>query len=201
MKQIGGEVPTNGAKESIEFSCPYQVSVKLKGTSDLLFHRWNVEGIEEKSKAAKGSKAKKSDDIETYIYRNNEGYLCLPGEYLRQAIIHAAKYKQDPRSPRKSAMDLYKAAIVVLNPLSSLGVKNWDYIDKRRVVIQKSGITRSRPAMNVGWECEFDLQVLLPEYISESELNDVISMAGKLVGLADFRPTYGRFQIVNFKKF
>jgi hypothetical protein len=105
---IGPEV-TNGAAQAIEFSQPFTVDVTIEGTADLLFHRWNCEAVEEKSKAAKGSKAKKTDNVESYVYRNDDGQLCLPGEYLRQAIIHAAKFRQDPRSPRKSAMDLFKA--------------------------------------------------------------------------------------------
>jgi hypothetical protein len=198
-KKIGGDVPTNGAEETINMSLPYQVQVTLQGTSDMLFHRWNVEGVEAKSLAAKGSKAKKTDDIESYVYRNEKGFICIPSEYLRMAVIGAAKYKQDPRSPRKSAMDLFKAAIVCLNPLVSLGVKEWDYEDKRRVVIQRSGITRVRPAMKVGWKATFDLMVLLPEYITANDLNESVQFAGRLIGLGDFRPTYGRFNVVEFK--
>ena len=40
--------------------------------------------------------------------------------------------------------------------------------------------------------------VLLPEYISTTLLQEVIANAGRLVGVGDFRPTNGRFGIVNF---
>lgn len=199
VKNIGGDVPTNGAEEIINFSLPYQVKVTLQGSSDLLFHRWNVEEVEAKSLAAKGSKAKKTDNIESFVYRNDEGELCIPSEYLRMAVISAAKYKQDPRSPRKSAMDLFKAGICCLNPLASLGVTNWDYEDKRRVVVQRAGITRTRPAMKIGWKATFELMVLLPEYISSNDLNESIQFSGRLIGLGDFRPTYGRFNVIEFK--
>lgn len=198
-KHIGGDVPTNGGRETIERSFPYQVSVTLEGTSDLLFHRWNCEEVEAKSKAAKGSTSKKTDNVESYVYRNDDGQLCLPGEYLRMAIIAAAKFKQDPRSPRKSAMDLFKAAIVCLNPLAPLGCDKWDYEDKRRVVIQRSGINRIRPAMKAGWRAVFDLMCNIPEYINSFDLNETIQTAGRLIGLGDFRPTYGRFQVVGFE--
>jgi hypothetical protein len=190
---------TNGGKNAISASEPYSVVVTIQGSADLLFHRWNCEAIDEKGKAAKGSKAKKSDDVESYVYRDESGTLSLPGEYLRQAIIAAAKFKQDPRSPRKSAMDLFKAGIVSETILASLGVKDWDYLDVRRVVVQRNGINRTRPAMRAGWQAQFRLTVLLPEYIDRVLLNDVISTAGRLIGLADFRPTYGRFQIIGFE--
>lgn len=190
---------SNGARDTIEASLPYVARVGVRGQADLLFHRWNCEAVDAKSKAAKNSKAKKTDDIETYVWRDAGGFLGLPGEYLRQSVIMAAKYKQDPRSPRKSAMDLFKAGVVSLTPLASLGTKEWDYLDTRRVTVQRNGINRVRPAMHVGWTAEFELQVLTPEYISRELLLDVLTTAGRLVGVGDFRPTYGRFGVSKFE--
>lgn len=196
--RIGGDVPTDGGNQDISYSEPYRVEVTIEGSADILFHRWNVEAVEEKAKAAKGSAAKKSDNIESYVYRDDDGFICIPGEYLRGAIVGAAKFRQDPRSPRKSAMDLFKAAIVSLTPLASLGVKKWDYEDRRRVLVQRNGINRTRPAMKAGWRATFVLMVTLPEYVPAHILNEVIATAGRIGGLGDFRPTYGRFSVVGF---
>ncbi len=195
---IGGEAPTNGAQESILMTAPYTVAFTLRGTADMLFHRWNVEAIDDKSKAAKGSKAKKTDNVESYVYRDDKNNIALPGEYVRQAVILAAKYKQDPRSPRKSAMDLFKAGVVSLTELASLGRTKWDYEHAARVQIQRSGITRIRPAIKSGWEAEFHFMILTPEYISQDLMHEVLVNAGRLVGVADFRPTYGRFGVTKF---
>jgi hypothetical protein len=148
---------TNLAEFTLAASEPYRVTLTLQGTSTMLFHRWNCEAVDAKAKAAKGSTAKKTDDVESYVYRNDEGELCIPGEYVRQSIAGpagAAKFRQDPRSSRKSALDLYKAGVVSLTELASLGVKDWDMLDQR---------------------------------------------AGQLVGIGDFRPTYGRFAVVRFE--
>jgi hypothetical protein len=190
---------SNGAKEQVSLSEPWIVGVEITGAADLLFHRWNNEAVAEKAAARKGSASKKSDNVESYVYRNDAGEICLPGEYVRGAIVNAAKFRQDPRSPRKSAMDLFKAAVISLTPLASLGVTEWDYEDRRRVVIQRNGITRVRPAMRAGWKAEFDLLVNLPEYVDQVFLREVLGMAGKLVGVGDFRPTYGRFDLTGFK--
>ena len=197
---IGGNVPTNGAEDAISASEPYVVLVAIEGAADILFHRWNADAVDAKAGAAKGSKAKKTDDIESYVYRTDDGQIAIPGEYLRQAVIMAAKFRQDPRSPRKSAMDLYKAGIVSLTHLAPLGKDTWDYEDRRRVVIQRSGVNRTRPAMKAGWRAEFEIMVNLPEYIHERDLNEVIAAAGRLIGLGDFRPSYGRFQVTSFKR-
>lgn len=190
---------TNGGAAAISASEPFAVHVALEGAADFLFHRWNPETVDAKAKSAKNSAAKKYDDLESYVYRTDDGELAIPGEYLRQAIIHSAKFRQDPRSPRKSAMDLYKAGIVALTALAPLGKIKWDYEDRRRVVIQRNGVNRTRPAMKAGWKAEFDLMVMLPEYITRDDLHQVIGNAGRLIGLGDFRPTYGRFNIVRFE--
>ncbi len=115
---------SNDGEFAIEAQRPYQVEVTLQGTSDILFHAWSCENVEAKSKAAKGSSAKKNDDVASYVYRCDDGTIGIPGEYLRQSIINAAKFRQDPRSPRKSAMDLFKAGIVSLTDIASLGGKD-----------------------------------------------------------------------------
>lgn len=190
---------TNDAESIIAMNKPYVALIRVEGVADILFHRWSVEGVKGKADAAKGSKAKKTDDLESYTYRNGTGHMCIPAEYFRMSLINAAKYKQDPRSPRKSAMDIFKAGIVTLEPLCSLGILTWSYVDQRRVMIQRNGITRARPAVSSGWHCELLLQCNLPEYIAPELLNEVIQMAGKLVGVGDFRPSYGRYQVTSFE--
>lgn len=188
---------TNDAAEAISFEEPYVVSFKIEGTAPIIFHRWSCEDVEQKGKAAKNSKAKKTDNVESYVWRNRDNQICLPGEYVRQSMIHAAKFKQDPRSPRKSAMDLFKASIIVLTELAPLngGTETWDYIDQRRVNIQRNAITRMRPAFNTGWVAEFDFSVLTPEYIDPQLFREVLTLTGRLIGTADNRPSYGRFQV------
>lgn len=187
---------TNDAEEML--LRPYTVEVEVEGTSPFLFHRWSVEAVAEKAAAAKGSKAKKSDNIESYVYRTEKGNLAIPGEYFRQSIIYAAKFRQDPRSPRKSAFDLFKAGIVTVEDLCDLGQKDWDYLDQRRVMVQRNGITRQRPALTTGWKVTLHLMTLLPEYIAPAFLHGVLTDAGRLIGVGDFRPTYGRFQVTSF---
>jgi hypothetical protein len=197
--------PTNGAKLAIETEIPYIVHVKIVGTSDLLLHAWNCESVEAKGRAKKGSEAKKTDDVESYVRRNTDGLICLPAEYVRMSTVNAAKFRQDPRSPRKSAMDLFKAGVVSLSPLSPIvnnegnTTNEWDFLHKCRVQIQRNGITRTRPAFHEGWSAELSLMVNLPGYIPPSDLLETLTMAGKVVGVGDFRPSYGRFQVVNYE--
>jgi len=188
----------------IDIIAPFTANVRIQGVADLLFHAWNNEAVEEKGKAPRGSTVKKTDNIESYIYRGPKDEICLPGRYLQRAVIEAARFHHDPRSVRKMALDLAKASVTVtplLTPVLVKGksVKDWDYLDRQRVVVQRSAITRSRPAFREGWVAEFEVMSLLPEYVTPAFLHRLVTDAGKFIGLGDFRPTYGRFVITNWQ--
>ena len=63
---IGPDV-TNGGEGAILSGVPYRAKVRIQGVADLLFHKWDPEAVEAKAKSAKGSVAKKTDDIKTYV--------------------------------------------------------------------------------------------------------------------------------------
>ena len=90
-----------------------------------------------------------------------------------------------------------------LAPITPFGkdgpTKEWDFVQRARVTVQMSAVTRSRPAFNPGWKATIQIQVAMPQYIPPAMLHQVITEAGQLVGVADFRPTYGRFQVTSFK--
>lgn len=191
----------NGIENPVQTEKPYIVQIEIIGSCPVIFHKWSCEDVASKSIAKKGSKEKKTDNVESFIYRDSDGDICLPGEYLRMSMCYAAKFKQDPRSPRKSAFDLFKAAIVPVTELAKIngGTKQWDFIDQRRVVIQRNAITRMRPAFLKGWSAEVEIMVNIPEYVDFTLFSEVLSMAGRLIGVADFRPSYGRFDIAKCK--
>ena len=202
---LSGSAVTNGAELHLEM--PYYATVKLKGTSPMLFHRWDCNDVDEKANAPKGSKAKKTDNLEAYVWRNEDGDLCLPLEYVRMAMVKASKYFQDPASSRKSAHDLVKASIIPMGELASLGTKDWDKIDRRRVVVNRAGVNRERPCMNAGWECEMTFMVQAPDLIPPQreagtklpDFRSILDRAGMFEGVGDFRPTFGRFQVNHFE--
>ncbi len=109
---------------------------------------------------------------------------------------------QDPSSPRKAARDLVRAAIIPLTVTAPFDphTKEWDYEDARRVTVQRAGLTRIRPAMHSGWKLTFELLITAPEYISPPVLVRLVNTAGLLIGLCDYRPTFGRFTMSGFEQ-
>lgn len=195
-----------GANALIEASRPYEVEIEITGTADLILNRFNPEEYEEKRASAKGSKVRSTDVPENAVYRDMDGVVCLPGVYMSLAIAKAAKSKSDPRSPRKSAMELYKAAVFATQELSPIlsvtgetSKDGWDYLDKRGACVNRARVLKTRPAFFKGWKCTFRLAVEAPEYISPDDLLSVAMDAGKFGGMGDYRPTYGRFQVTSFQ--
>jgi hypothetical protein len=208
VNALGGDVSNAGAV-TIAADAPYRVEVTIAGDAPILFHRWQNEAVAAKAAAKKGTSAKKSDDVESYVWRNEDGIICLPGEYVRGSLIDpkngAAKYRQDPRSPRKSALDLFRAGVISLTDLAPLTkadgrqAETWDYIDRRRVTVQRAGVTRERPALCRGWVATVRFLVTTPAYIEPTALRQTLTDAGQLVGVGDFRPSFGRFGITGFE--
>src|ERR1019366_5783652 len=130
---------SNGASDQVAMSQPYIARVTIAGVVPLLLHAWNTESVAEKAAATKNSKAKKTDDVESYVYRDTDGKLGIAGKCLMGAIAGAAKFFQDPRSSRKSAHDIFKAGVQVLTPVAPFlnETETWDYEDKQRVVIMR----------------------------------------------------------------
>jgi hypothetical protein len=77
----------NGVDNPVKFETPYTVRVAIIGTCPIIFHKWSCEDVAAKSAAKKGSKEKKTDNVESFIYRDEDGDICLPGEYLRMAMF------------------------------------------------------------------------------------------------------------------
>jgi len=192
---------SNDAENMILSEIPYRAVIELVGTEKLLMHCWSNAVVSEKSGGKKNTAKKKTDDIESYVLRDEKDRIVIPTLNFCAAIREAGKSFQDPTSPRKSLRDRLKAVIIPGEEygLMNGGVKAWDFIDARRVVIQRAGITRSRPGFEKGWTIKFEIIVLEPEYINKELLFSLVETAGKFQALGDFRPTFGRFRVNKFE--
>ena len=190
----------NAASQLIDNSRPYLATVKIVGTAKKLFHCWKQTVVDEKASSLKNSTTKKTDDIESYVIRNEKGLITIPTANFCASIRYAGKAFADPSSPRKSMYDKLNSICVPYNEYALIndGVKTWDYVDARRVVIQRAGITRQRPGFNEGWTATFKIMVLAPDFLPPARLREIMDYAGKFQGIGDFRPSHGRFRVDGF---
>lgn len=199
----------DGDWDDIPVVRPKRLKVRIQGVASMLFHRYDCDAVQAKSDAQKGSEEKKTDNVESYYYRKpGDRTVCVPAVGLHGAMREAAKNYKDPRSTRKSAHDLIKAVILVegppefeypeLIPVSRHGapIMVADFLDKRRVVVQMNAVPRVRPGVMSGWEAEFYITLLAPQYCGVSFARRLLMDAGAFQGLCDFRPSFGRFHVV-----
>lgn len=198
------------------------LSFSIRGTSPLLMHNGNLSNplnpIVKLMKQTTSKRSKTDDDIEMLaklewlgglcltknvdfdiegynIIVKNAGVPCIPDSYLEGALINGAKkFKLGPQA---------KAGIRIngnfpLNFGSNKTVAelfiDHNYFDNRRVKVQQSAVMRTRPRFD-DWAVDFELEYL-SDVINEHQINQIVDIAGIVVGLGDYRPKYGTFQRV-----
>lgn len=191
--------PTNGAALIVKANEPYFVEIEIEGTADLMFHRYNVDLQIAKAKSGKGSKSSKIDDLESSVWRTIDGELAVPARHLHASIIEAGRRQKDPSNARASCMDLYKCGIIIEPELAPLGIKKWDYEDGRKENVGGRGIARVRPCVRRGWRAAFTIEVVDPEFIDVGMLREAVDRAGRVRGIGERRPTFGRFHVVKWE--
>ena len=200
--KTAGPISGDNGVEPVFNDSEYAVEVALEGRAPLLFHRYDTQAVKEKGEAKKGSNEKKTDNIQSYTHRDSDGYLSVPAVAIWACLGEAARSMRDPRSPRKALRDLARAGLRVepfMVPILPK-TKEWHYIDRQRVVVQRAAITRERPAIKEGWKLKFNLIVLAGEYLNEDLVHDLVYRSGRYVGLLDGRPLYGLFRVTGFKR-
>ena len=73
--------------------------------------------------------------------------------------------------------------------------KKLEYVDMRTVKIGQAKTTRCRPKFD-SWKGEFTV-ILDEDKLNAEEIEQIVHNAGKYVGMCDYRPRYGRFQVIN----
>ena len=160
--------------------------------------------------------------------KDPKAILCGATDWLHRAMVEAGKRFTDPSSTggRKSAKELVEAGVEVLGETGDMEVtpfhvapkvgsaaakrkysttKMWDYLDKRRVTVGTAAVPRVRPALAPGWRLKYVVTVTEPSLIPPTggtnkhpSLRALIDAAGSRQGLADYRPKFGKFEIVEW---
>jgi hypothetical protein len=124
------------------------------------------------------------------------GNVYIPGEIIESTLIEGAK-------KQRLGKDFRAGVLVDGNPLLQFPLMGksvqelWQsekHLDIRKVRIQKNSVMRSRPIFPE-WVIEFEVK-FLPDVIQNAEtLVEIATNAGKIIGLCEYRPRYGRFNV------
>lgn len=188
----------------------YTVDVKVKGTAPLIQHRFPMPSLKEMTKGGKlqSGATDYTQEWRDYFYANGDDEIYQPAVHFEGAMVKAAVNFKIQGKRGKTYKDLFKAAVFVTPDEIPHGVKVPDeldtdgdnplYLDMRPVVVNRARVVRIRPTFKPGWELEFTIEVI-DDQIPVEIVQDVLTLAGKTVGVGDFRPRFGRFNVVRFE--
>lgn len=177
----------------------YEISIK--GTAPLLQHRFFGEDKRIEKQTASHDPA---HEAENSLYRLLDGTIYEPAEHIEGAMKQAAKDFRIPGKGKRSYSVLIFAETEVQPrciPIRGLDgdAPSW-VTDARPVVIRatRARIFRYRPRFD-DWRLDFKL-IVKDLQIPEEAVSQILEHAGKHEGLGDFRPKYGKFAVIGFRR-
>lgn len=183
-----------------------KVKVSIKGTSPLLQHRYEFRlDCDERSKKKTGRKDY-TEEWKAALYTDPKLGVVQPAVHIESAMIKAAGDFQIPGKGKKTYRDLFKSAVFVSPELVPHGLKGAPdellkkgklRVDRRLVRIKGAGVERLRPRLDE-WSLSFTVEIH-DDQLHPDVVRDVLIHAGRFVGIGDFRPRHGRFDVIEFK--
>ena len=191
----GGEAGLSGAPATMK---PKHVLFKITGTSPLLqnnpadFIGKKVGGTLEPPKVYDDE-----EEAERRLYKDSQGRCCHPSLALLRSMIRAVTGK---KFGKVAATSVLRGTVFVVEPFTVIedakGKPATKYtIDRQSVVIGTARILRCRPCWTE-WYMRAVLEVDTA-IISPANVEEALMLAGRTVGIGDFRPEkgggFGRF--------
>jgi hypothetical protein len=184
-----------------------RVKVEISGTSPLLMNRLTDENEVSISNGHRpiflGEQDVPREQAKKTAYIDDNGILYIPGPNIFASIIDAGSFVRE----RKVKLTTQKRSLIpsiiqVEELICSLHTDKFE-VDSRRVVIPSTGgaVMRHRARID-NWKISFT--ILIDDEISSKLAQELIDIAGKKVGIGDYRPfrrgPFGRFVVTNWKK-
>jgi hypothetical protein len=182
-------------------------TLEIEGIAPLLMHSARLaDPLDDATKALAKvtSKRKKTDDDHAEVGRlEHLGSLYIAdqlGPYIPGANVEACLFKGATRTKQGTFL---KSALLIpeeVNPLIYAGPRdaaglwqNKSFVHRSSVKVGTSRVIRTRPVF-ANWqlvvEGELDLEV-----VDQGSFATIAENAGRLVGLGDWRPRFGRFKV------
>lgn len=184
------------------------VDFEIEGISPLLMHNGQLANPMNpivKQMKTLTSQRKKTDETLMEIsrlefrgglYLNAKGEVEVPAETIEACIFEGAK-KSKLGKQFKSAICILENSVLdygkKLNP-EQLWAHAEQFADIRAVKVGTARVMRTRPIFR-NWRLKFSVSYN-PELVNPEQIQLAVVDAGTQVGLLEYRPKFGRFQIV-----
>lgn len=183
------------------------VTYTVRGTTPLLMHSERLanpfDPLTVELKTLTKRRNKTQDDLLEIariewlggLYHDESG-IFLPGYNVLAALVGGGKM-------RKLGTAIKRGALVQEDkvPVEYTGPKNPDelfknkaFVDIRSVKVGTAKVTRCRPKF-ADWKITFTL-LYANDTLQKSDLDLVVQDTGAMIGIGDYRPRFGRFEVV-----
>lgn len=185
-----------------------EITFHIRGIAPLLMHSGQLANplnpLVKEMKVLTGQRKKTDDthlelsrlEFRAGLYLNAAGQVVIPSEVLESCIIEGAK-KAKLGKAFKSAIAVQDDAVLdygkQLTP-EEMWSKPEAFVDVRGVKVGTSRVMRTRPIFRT-WQLMFEV-IFDGDQINAENVVQAVSDAGRQVGLCDYRPKFGRFEIV-----
>ena len=169
-----------------------KASYRLKGLSPVLVH--STAGMSETGPTGVTSKADRvtgKDEAEQGAYRGSDGELVFPSLWVRSSIYGAASGRKIGKLTARRTLAgviLLDEWVTFLDPVEKTPIHEYE-VDTRFVKIGTARIPRSR-AKIPEWIAEFSVE-FDEDLIDETAILGLLELAGKMIGIGDYRPSTG----------
>jgi hypothetical protein len=198
------------------------VETTIKGIRPLIMHNGRMadplnEYAQAKTKLKNGKKKITTDEFEKRmgeidfdgsIYWSETIGLYLPSDNLQRMLLDGAKRLREGRNMSAVIVDEEFGAPIITRGHDSIEElkANKSLWFRKACVIGKSKVMCTRPMIPTGWTCTFKIAIDT-EIISVETVEEILMIAGRKVGLGDWRPgapsvpgSFGMFIVESFNR-
>jgi len=176
--------------------------IKIAGTTPLLMNRPSML-IGDISKANKPLTSDYKGQAESKLYANDKGKLYQPATHLRGALIEAGKHLKVVGKGKATYSKIVGYAVQIEPYEIEHKKQDWEVFTCLAVNPSTKGRNPLSRPMLKDWEIEFEI-VFNESEIAPQIMKELFDIAGKIVGIGDWRPAkkgfYGKFQVTNWKE-
>ena len=182
------------------------ITLRFNGSCPLLMHSERGANPLDKSvqahKKLTSKRAKTDEDqiaiawseYQLAIYHDAEIGPYIPAQNIDRTIVEGArKNKLGKKFESSARCTLDKIPVIYEGPRDVRGLYDAGFVDVRSVGVNRARVMRVRPVFR-SWSLQFDFAYDETE-IEEDSIVLAAESAGRLVGLCDYRPRFGRFDV------
>lgn len=186
-----------------------EYEVKIVGTAPMIMNRLSKDLIDEMANVPKGKKeAWEEENWEKKLYTeevDGKRVIAWPAINIHSFLVNSCmkfRGKSPPKEIGRTWTDYCKSSILVKSSAVIMGSKPEKFgclVNGNPSVKSKSSkVWRCRPIIRE-WSTTLHFADFAG-YFSQGLVEELVTHAGKFIGLSDWRPVFGRFKVMGVKR-